>query len=119
MLLIEAAEIALRPMDVAQDISQWLFEAGFEQVDDMITRSPVGGSWCTDPEEKEIGRWHALNMMEGIEGFTLGLLYRFLGWSLIEIQALIGQVRTEVLEQKAHVYLNMYVSKLPIQVYIS
>lgn len=108
-LVVEATMRANRPLAIAKDIEKWLIDIGFEQTSDLHAKMPVGGSWCTDPRQREIGKWNALNLMEGMEGFTMAPLHRYLGWSQIEIQALLGQVRTEFLEQKIHGYVLTYV----------
>ena len=103
-LILEAQTRVNRSMAIARSVPKWLVDVGFEQTSDVQVKTPVGGSWCTDPWEKEVGRWMAVNMMEGLEGFTLAPLYRVHGWSPIEVQALMGQVRTEFLEQNVHGY---------------
>ncbi|KAF8453925.1 methyltransferase [Terfezia claveryi] len=103
-LILEAYAISNRSLMIARSLRKWLLEVGFEQTSEVQVRTPVGGSWCTDPREKEVGRWNAVNLMEGLEGFTMAPLHRVLGWSQIEVQALLGQVRTELLGQKVHGY---------------
>ncbi|KAF8416691.1 putative TAM domain methyltransferase [Tirmania nivea] len=103
-LIFEASSINNRPMEIARSVQKWLVDVGFGQTSDRQVKTPVGGSWCTDPREKEVGRWNAVNIMEGLEGFTMALLHRVLGWSPIEVHALLGQVRTEIVEQKVHGY---------------
>lgn len=103
-LMLEAHIAGNRPMTVARSIQKWLVDVGFEQTSDLQVKTPVGGSWCTDPREREVGRWNVVNLMEGLEGFTMAPLHRVLGWSPIEVQALLGQVRTEFLEQSVHGY---------------
>ena len=103
-LVLEANALSNRPLTIARNVRQWLIDVGFEETSDLQVKTPVGGSWCTSPREKEVGRWNAVNLMEGLEGFTLGPLHRVLGWSPIGVQALLGQVRTELLEQKVHAY---------------
>lgn len=103
-LLLKAYAVSNRSLMIARSIRKWLVDVGFEQTSDVQVKTPVGGSWCTDPREKEVGRWNAVNVMEGLEGFTMAPLHRVLEWSPIEVQALLGQVRTELLEQKVHGY---------------
>lgn len=107
-LILEAISVGNRSLAVARNVPNLLVDVGFEQTSDLQIKTPVGGSWCTDPREKEVGRWNVVNMMEGLEGFTMAPLHRALGWSPIEVQALLGQVRTEFLEQKVHGYFVTY-----------
>ncbi|KAF8463284.1 S-adenosyl-L-methionine-dependent methyltransferase [Kalaharituber pfeilii] len=108
VLITEAAAAAGKPLTIYPYLQQWLLEAGFVRVDEKAFKTPVGGSWCQTATEREIGRWNAVNVMEGMEGFSLALLTRVLKWHPIEVQALLGTVRTEILEQKVHSYFMTY-----------
>lgn len=103
---VEAGRICGKSMEVYKDIPMWLAEAKYTNVACSYAKTPVGGSWCQTEEEREIGRWNAVNVMEGMEGFSLAIFTRLLGWDPIEVQALLGLVRTEIQEQKVHAYFR-------------
>lgn len=44
---------------------------------------------------KEIGRVRGLAMNMGVEGYSLALYTRFLGWSAEELRVLLAKVRRE------------------------
>ena len=100
----EAGRLAGKSMEICQDIPQWIGHAGFTNIMERVVNSPMGGSWCKTEKERELGKWNAVNLMEGIEGFSLAPFTRFLGWDPIEVQALLGLVRTEVQQQRVHAY---------------
>ena len=101
---MEAAELAGRSLLVYQYISDWLLESGYVNVQEKSFKTPMGGSWCSTESERELGKWNAVNLLEGIEGFTMALLTRYMRWHPIEVHAFLGTVRMEIQEQKVHSY---------------
>lgn len=51
--------------------------------------------WPDDPKMKEIGRIRGLAMNQGVEGYSLALYTRYLGWSADEVRILLAKVRNE------------------------
>ena len=62
------------------------------------------GEWPKDPKSKDIGRYERLHMIDAVEPFSLALFTRELGWSLEEIQVLVGHVREDFANPKNHLY---------------
>jgi hypothetical protein len=44
---------------------------------------------------------------EGLEAFTSRLFTKVLGWSIEEVQVLLGFVRKELKSPKLHIYVNL------------
>jgi len=105
----EAAERIGKPFDVAGKVGGWMEDAGFINVTQKEYKVP-SGPWPRDPRMKDIGKYNLLNMLEAIEGFTIALFTRVLGWSLMETQVILAQVRTELSERRNHFYFKMYVA---------
>lgn len=61
--------------------------------------------WPDNPKMKEIGRVRGLAMSMGVEGYSLALYTRFLGWSSEELQVLLAKVRNEFNDQKNRMYI--------------
>lgn len=57
---------------------------------------------------KELGRYHQVNLLEGMEGHTLALFTRVLGWTAAEVQVLLAGVRSEVTDRSLHIYGKFY-----------
>ena len=65
--------------------------------------------WHNDPRMKEIGRIRGVAMNEGVEGYSLALYTRFLGWSPTEVRILLAKVRSEFNDMRNQMYIAVYV----------
>lgn len=54
---------------------------------------------------KEIGRLRGLAMSMGVEGYSLALYTRYLGWSPVEVQVLLAKVRKEFKDLNNRMYI--------------
>lgn len=45
---------------------------------------------------KDIGQWNLINMIDGLEGFTIRLWTGVLGWSMEEIEVFLAKVRKDL-----------------------
>ncbi|KAJ6039683.1 uncharacterized protein N7446_005016 [Penicillium canescens] len=79
---------------------RWMIKAGFVNVkeDDtsLIANKLPQGPWSPDSNLQELGRYHQLNMLEGLSSYTYALFTRVLGWQRIEIEALLAGARREL-----------------------
>ena len=57
--------------------------------------------------QKKIGAWYHTQTSEGLEGFTLRLFTKVLGWKIEEVQVLLASVRKDMKDPKIHVYMNL------------
>ncbi|TDZ33123.1 putative methyltransferase tdiE [Colletotrichum spinosum] len=64
------------------------------------------GPWPKDPRMKEIGMYELIQMLEGLEGFSLRLLCGALGWTKEEVQVLLIGVRKDLKNPKIHAWLH-------------
>ncbi|KAJ0322765.1 hypothetical protein COL5a_008591 [Colletotrichum fioriniae] len=64
------------------------------------------GPWAKDPHLKDIGMCNLIQMLDGLEAFTLRLLCGVLGWTKEEVLVLLTGVRTELRTGKAHAWLH-------------
>ena len=60
--------------------------------------------WPKDPKMKELGRYHQLNMIEGLESYTMALFTRVLGWTVEEVHTFIAKARAEMVDRSIHLY---------------
>ena len=58
-------------------------------------------------QQKEIGAWNYLQIMEGLEGFTYALFTRQLGYSKEEVEVLCANIRKEMKSPKQHTLFFM------------
>jgi hypothetical protein len=62
-------------------MTQWLAEAGFEDIHATWHKVPLGG-WSSDPKAKELGKWNLIVNDQGAEGWGLFLLVHVMKVSL-------------------------------------
>ncbi|KIX97333.1 uncharacterized protein Z520_06785 [Fonsecaea multimorphosa CBS 102226] len=107
-LYIEAGEKngkTFRILDLQKDYVQ---KAGLINVTEKRYKMPLG-PWAKDKKLKEIGRWHLLEANQGLEGWTLALFTRVLGWTLDEVQVFMAQVRQGFKDRSVHAYTRVSV----------
>ncbi|KIX08590.1 uncharacterized protein Z518_03246 [Rhinocladiella mackenziei CBS 650.93] len=94
-----------RILDLQKD---YVEQAGFVNVVEKRYKMPLG-PWPKDPKLKEIGRWHLLEAYQGLEGWTLALFTRVLGWSYEEVQVFLAKVREGLKDPTIHSYTRVSV----------
>ncbi len=105
--LMQRASIRLkRPIDVAPQISQLMYHAGFVNIFEHVYKWPIN-AWPKNEEFKEIGRYVNQDLSEGLEGFSLKFLTGGLEWDKQEVEVLCAKVRNELRDRRLHAYLNM------------
>ncbi|KAK5005635.1 hypothetical protein LTR28_007470 [Elasticomyces elasticus] len=104
-LLCEAGRRLGRPLgdDVSANYKRWMEEAGFVDVEELHFMWPTN-SWPKDPLMKEIGRWNVVNVVDGLEGFSLALLTRALGWRKEEVDVLVAKTTAGLRDKRIHGY---------------
>ena len=80
-----------------------MIDAGFVDVVEEHFRWPVG-SWPKDAKLKEIGKWNLINMLDGLEGFTVRLWTMALGMEMEEIEVILAAVRKDLVDKRIHSY---------------
>lgn len=86
-----------------------LIKVGFERVKYDPVKIPVG-SWSEDKAEKELGLYMAQHMLDGLEGVSLALFVRILGWSKKDMDTLLEGVRSEIRNRKYRIYTKYHVT---------
>jgi SAM-dependent methyltransferase len=86
----------------------WLKDVGFHLNDPTIKIVPIG-VWPKDPKLKEIGAFWLSQMLEGgMENYSMAMFTKS-GWDPIEVHALLGKVRRELLNPGIHTFIRAYV----------
>ncbi|EXJ76979.1 hypothetical protein A1O3_10136 [Capronia epimyces CBS 606.96] len=85
---------------------EWLIQAGFVKVEEKVLKWPIG-PWAKDPALKEMGSWNQINMLEGLDAFTVRLWTMALGMTLEEIQLFLVRVRNDIQDRRIHSYWPM------------
>ena len=94
----------------------WLKDAGYDVDEPIIKIVPIG-LWPKDPKLKMIGSYWLSQMLEGgMENYSMALFTKS-GWSPVEVHALLGNVRKELLNPGIHTFIRAYVLLLLICLY--
>jgi metalloendopeptidase OMA1, mitochondrial len=81
----EASAVANRQMLIGPELKQWMIEAGFVDVQQVVFKLPLNG-WPKDRLPKHIGMMWQRNLLIGLSGFSLALLHRIKGRSMEDIE---------------------------------
>ncbi|TQB77161.1 hypothetical protein MPDQ_004561 [Monascus purpureus] len=102
-LIYEASRKFGKVLKTGPEWKDKLIKAGFVDVHEKISKVPQS-PWPKDPKLKEIGRYHQVNVLEGVAPYTYALFTRVLGWERAEIEVFLANVRKEVKDLSNHIY---------------
>jgi len=51
--------------------------------------------------------WTSANIIPGLEGLSLAIFTRMLGWTVEEVQAFLPNVRSDLMNKDVHAYFPM------------
>ncbi|RMZ90814.1 hypothetical protein DV736_g1959, partial [Chaetothyriales sp. CBS 134916] len=105
---IEACAVLKRDPSWTAKYKEWITEAGFKNAKEQIFKWPIN-PWPKDKNLKEMGLWNMVNMLEGLDGFTVRLWTMALGMTFEEIQAFLVPVRKDIRDTKIHSYWPLHV----------
>ncbi|KAJ3944061.1 uncharacterized protein N0V96_005585 [Colletotrichum fioriniae] len=95
-----------RNMDAAPTYAALMRTAGFVDVEEHQFKWPVN-AWPRDPHFKTLGAYTHCNLDHGLEGLTLGLATRNLGWSKEETLLFCATVRKSLRSHRVHAYVPL------------
>ncbi|KAL8963254.1 MAG: hypothetical protein Q9193_000459 [Seirophora villosa] len=79
----------------ARDFTGMLEEAGFEEVVEEIIPWAVG-PWPQDEKAKRLGVMEETNLRDGLQGFTMGVLTKNLGWTSEEVDRFVEEIKKDI-----------------------
>ncbi|TDZ35511.1 Secondary metabolism regulator LAE1 [Colletotrichum spinosum] len=92
--LDEASKMYGKQINVARFHKQWMIDAGFEDVQELVYRIPIG-LWARDPALKELGRCELSHMQMSVDSHTPALFTRVLGFTQDQAKVLMEGVKRE------------------------
>jgi hypothetical protein len=105
-LLLNATIQARQPANNPPHYADWMRQAGFTNIVVTTCKWPIN-TWPKDPKLKTIGLWNLYNTLKGLQGFTVGLFTRTLGWTVEEVEVLLAGVRKDLRDTSIHAYWNV------------
>ncbi|KAF6821434.1 methyltransferase domain-containing protein [Colletotrichum musicola] len=107
-LLNEACEKFGKEPCPGPKLEGWVKDAGFVNVTHQKFKIPVG-PWPKDPHYKDLGMRNMIQVLNGLEGFTLRAFIGVLGWTQVEVQVLLTHVRREMKSGAFHAQMDLHV----------
>jgi hypothetical protein len=104
--MLEASRKIGQDLDNPERYSQWMKEAGFINVTYAQYKWP-SNPWPRDTKHKTVGLWNQANTLDGLEGFSLAIFTRVLGWQPEEVLVFLIKVREDTRNRKIHNYWPM------------
>ena len=89
-------------------IADQLTEAGFEDVQTVVHKCPLG-VWPRDKRLRLCGLFLRTAIMDGLRGFAQRPLASGLGWTPIQIEIFLMDVRKSVMDSSFHTYYPFHV----------
>lgn len=91
------------PVDDPMRWKTWFQERGFRRVTQEVYKMPCG-PWARDKKLKLIGAWEQHNLLGNLEGMTMRLFQKGLGWSEEEVVVFSAMLRRDLRDVRMHAY---------------
>jgi hypothetical protein len=98
-----ACEIFGTPVDDPTKWKAWFEDRGFEEVTQKVIKLPCN-MWPKDTRMKLLGAWEMENLLGSLEGLTMRLFQKALGWSPEQVTLFLVGVRKEIRNRNYHAY---------------
>ncbi|KAK2041700.1 methyltransferase domain-containing protein [Colletotrichum somersetense] len=106
LLFLEASKVYNRESQVGPKLEGLVREnTDLIKIHHKPYKIPIG-PWAKDPHLKDLGMCNLIQLLDGLEGFSLRLLCGALGWTKEEVLVLLAGVRKELKSGKLHAYLK-------------
>ncbi|OCL06976.1 S-adenosyl-L-methionine-dependent methyltransferase [Glonium stellatum] len=90
-------------------LEQLVRGVGFTNVHHEKFKLPIG-PWAKDKKKKEVGLFNLVQILDGLEGFSLRLFTNVLGWELEEVQVMLAKVRSELKSKAIHAQFDIHIA---------
>ena len=117
-LMLQAGQLCGRPDSVAPRCKSLMLEAGFVDVVELQFKWPTN-PWPADKRMKELGMWHQVNQADGLEGATMAMFTRVLGWTQLQVQEFVVEVKKNTRDRSIHAYWPLYDDFIPSYVIVA
>lgn len=107
-LMEQAAERRGRIIQLGPRLVDFQRTAGLQNVNEAVYSIPCG-TWPADEQQRMIGARNMLNALQGMEGFTMVMFTKVLGWSVDDTQRFVGEVRRDLRDDGMRKVLDLHV----------
>lgn len=107
VLLDKAAKEHGTPFIEMDRLKQLMAEVGFVDIKEIPFKWPIN-RWPKEKKFKELGEWSKFNTDDLLEGLSMALFTRCLGWTPEEVSLFLVDARKDLNNPKVHAYWSMY-----------
>jgi len=108
-LVTEGSHRSGRPWDNTLYFAQWMREIGFEDVEEKNFYWPTS-PWPKGSYYKKVAAYFQKDILKGLEGISMKILTRFMGWSEENVRAFLVGVTRDFKDRSIHACLRMLVT---------
>jgi hypothetical protein len=101
--IIQSAKNLGRPIHLAADHEERLWDAGFVNVERKVFKWPIK-TLPKDPKHKQVGLWTLANIEGNLETISMALMTRGLGMTREEVEVFLVGVRKDLRDRRIHAY---------------
>jgi hypothetical protein len=105
-LLLQGIQRMGRSATEALRCKTYLAEAGFVNLKEKKFAVPMN-PWAKGKDQKAIGAMQMANNLEGIDGFTMTVFTRALGWTPADVERLVEDVKKDMKDRSIHAYITV------------
>ncbi|GAB1316200.1 hypothetical protein MFIFM68171_06410 [Madurella fahalii] len=105
-LLLEGIHKMGRSATEALHCKKWMTEAGFINIDVKKFAVPMN-TWAKGREQKALGAMQMANNLEGVDGLTMTVFTRSLGWTPADVEELLVDVKKDMKDRNIHAYITV------------
>jgi len=105
-LVTEGARRSGRAWTNAQYYAQWMREIGFENVVEKNFYWPTS-PWPKGEYLKQVALYFQEDAMNGLEGISMKVLTKFMGWTTEEVRTFLVGVSRDIRDRSIHAYLQL------------
>jgi hypothetical protein len=114
-LVVECVAKSGRLWNNTLHYAKWMRDAGFEDVVEKNFYWPTS-TWAKGEYYKKVATYFQEDMLNGVEGISMKIFTRFMGWTAEEVKAFLVGVKRDFRDRSIHAYLPMLVPLIHLQI---
>lgn len=107
-LMEEAGEKRGRLINLGSNIKTMQTTAGLQNVTEKVYNIALG-TWSEDEQQNQIGAHMMLSGLRGMEGFSMMLFTKVLGWTVEDTQEFVDKVKRDICDNSMRKFMPLYV----------
>ncbi|EAQ84712.1 hypothetical protein CHGG_08726 [Chaetomium globosum CBS 148.51] len=107
-LLLRGIQMMGRSATEALRCKNYLAEAGFVNLGEKKFAVPMN-PWAKGDDQKAVGAMQMANNLEGVDGLTMTVFTRALGWAPADVEQLLADVKNDLKDRNIHGYITVIV----------